>query len=127
MSKGSVVAQGAVVNSAEGLADIEEHVMVRHGPLRDGGNRSLCGYLEKRNEHVQTHETSSAAGRHRAAGSPAPGGLRAGQRADQDRLGPIQVGGFSTMGADVARGIGFAVDEANAKGGVDGRRIILAE
>ncbi|ABM59817.1 ABC transporter substrate-binding protein [Verminephrobacter eiseniae] len=36
-------------------------------------------------------------------------------------------GGFSTMGADVARGIGFAVDEANAKGGVDGRRIILAE
>ncbi|ABM59816.1 ABC transporter related [Verminephrobacter eiseniae EF01-2] len=28
MSKGSVVAQGAVVNSAEGLADIEEHVMV---------------------------------------------------------------------------------------------------
>ncbi|WP_265289045.1 hypothetical protein [Verminephrobacter eiseniae] len=28
MSKGSVVAQGAVVDSAEGLADIEEHVMV---------------------------------------------------------------------------------------------------
>ena len=36
-------------------------------------------------------------------------------------------GGFSTMGADVANGIKFAVDEANAKGGVDGRQVILAE
>jgi len=36
-------------------------------------------------------------------------------------------GGFATMGADVASGIRFAVDEANAKGGVDGRQIILAE
>lgn len=36
-------------------------------------------------------------------------------------------GGFSTMGADVANGIKFAVDEANAKGGVDGRKIIVAE
>lgn len=36
-------------------------------------------------------------------------------------------GGFATMGADVANGIKFAVDEANAKGGVDGRQIILAE
>src|SRR6218665_889957 len=36
-------------------------------------------------------------------------------------------GGFSTMGADVARGIGFAGDEAHAKGGGDGRRVILAE
>lgn len=36
-------------------------------------------------------------------------------------------GGFSTMGADVANGIKFAVEEANAKGGVDGRKIILAE
>ena len=36
-------------------------------------------------------------------------------------------GGFSTMGADVANGIRFAVEEANAKGGVDGRKIILAE
>ena len=36
-------------------------------------------------------------------------------------------GGFATMGADVANGIKFAVDEANAKGGVDGRQIIVAE
>jgi branched-chain amino acid transport system substrate-binding protein len=36
-------------------------------------------------------------------------------------------GGFATMGADVASGIKFAVDEANAKGGVDGRQIIVAE
>lgn len=36
-------------------------------------------------------------------------------------------GGFSTMGADVANGIKFAVEEANAKGGVDGRKIMLAE
>lgn len=36
-------------------------------------------------------------------------------------------GGFSTMGADVANGIKFAVEEANAKGGVDGRKIVLAE
>ncbi|MFZ2325607.1 MAG: ABC transporter substrate-binding protein, partial [Rhodoferax sp.] len=36
-------------------------------------------------------------------------------------------GGFATMGADVANGIKFAVEEANAKGGVDGRPIILAE
>ncbi|MEN9456378.1 MAG: hypothetical protein RL210_1897, partial [Pseudomonadota bacterium] len=28
MSKGAVVAQGAVVNSPQGLKDIEEHVMV---------------------------------------------------------------------------------------------------
>jgi branched-chain amino acid transport system substrate-binding protein len=36
-------------------------------------------------------------------------------------------GGFATMGADVASGIKYAVDEANAKGGVDGRQVILAE
>ena len=36
-------------------------------------------------------------------------------------------GGFSSMGADVISGIKFAVDEANAKGGVDGRKIELAE
>ncbi len=36
-------------------------------------------------------------------------------------------GGFATMGADVANGIKFAVDDANAKGGVDGRQIIVAE
>ena len=36
-------------------------------------------------------------------------------------------GGFATMGADVANGIKFAVDEANAKGGVDGRKIIVVE
>lgn len=36
-------------------------------------------------------------------------------------------GGFATMGADVANGIKFAVEEANAKGGVDGRPILLAE
>lgn len=36
-------------------------------------------------------------------------------------------GAFSTMGADVASGIRFAVDEVNAKGGVDGRKVVLAE
>jgi branched-chain amino acid transport system substrate-binding protein len=36
-------------------------------------------------------------------------------------------GNFAAMGADVANGIKFAVDEANAKGGVDGRQIIVAE
>ena len=36
-------------------------------------------------------------------------------------------GAFSTMGADVANGIKFAVEEVNAKGGVDGRQVILAE
>ena len=36
-------------------------------------------------------------------------------------------GGFSTMGVDVLSGIKFAVDEANAKGGVDGRQIIVTE
>ncbi len=36
-------------------------------------------------------------------------------------------GAFATMGADVASGIKFAVEEANAKGGVDGRKIIVAE
>ena len=36
-------------------------------------------------------------------------------------------GAFATMGADVANGIKFAVNEANAKGGVDGRKIVLAE
>ena len=36
-------------------------------------------------------------------------------------------GAFATMGADVATGIKFAVDEANAKGGVAGRKIVLAE
>lgn len=38
-----------------------------------------------------------------------------------------QSGAFATMGADVANGIKFAVEEANAKGGIDGRKIILAE
>ena len=32
-------------------------------------------------------------------------------------------GGFATMGADVANGIKFAVEEANARGGVDGRPV----
>ncbi|MDD3017393.1 MAG: ABC transporter substrate-binding protein [Comamonas sp.] len=36
-------------------------------------------------------------------------------------------GAFSTMGADVANGVKFAVEEANAKGGIDGRKIELAE
>ena len=36
-------------------------------------------------------------------------------------------GGFAAMGTDVANGIKFAVEEANAKGGVDGRPVILAE
>ncbi|MBV2163640.1 MAG: ABC transporter substrate-binding protein [Comamonas sp.] len=36
-------------------------------------------------------------------------------------------GAFATMGADVANGIKFAVEEANAKGSIDGRKIVLAE
>lgn len=36
-------------------------------------------------------------------------------------------GPFATMGADVLNGIRFAVEEANAKGGVDGRKIEVAE
>lgn len=36
-------------------------------------------------------------------------------------------GPFATMGADVANGIKFAVEEANANGGIDGRQIVLAE
>lgn len=38
-----------------------------------------------------------------------------------------QSGPFATMGVDVANGIRFAVEEVNAKGGVDGREVILAE
>lgn len=36
-------------------------------------------------------------------------------------------GAFATMGADVASGVRFAVEQANAAGGVDGRQVILAE
>lgn len=36
-------------------------------------------------------------------------------------------GPFATMGADVLSGVRFAVEEANAKGGVDGRKIIVSE
>jgi ABC-type branched-chain amino acid transport systems, periplasmic component len=36
-------------------------------------------------------------------------------------------GPFATMGTDVLNGVRFAVEEANAKGGVDGRQIIVAE
>src|SRR5690606_1463217 len=36
-------------------------------------------------------------------------------------------GPFATMGADVLSGVRFAVEEANAKGGVDGRKIVVAE
>ena len=36
-------------------------------------------------------------------------------------------GAFSSMGVDVISGVKFAVEEANAKGGVDGRQILLAE
>ena len=36
-------------------------------------------------------------------------------------------GPFATMGADVLSGVRFAVEEANGKGGVDGRKIIVAE
>ncbi len=36
-------------------------------------------------------------------------------------------GAFATMGADVASGIRFAVEEANARGGVDGRKVIVVE
>lgn len=38
-----------------------------------------------------------------------------------------QSGPFSAMGVDVANGVRFAVEEVNAKGGVDGREVILAE
>lgn len=45
------------------------------------------------------------------------------------RLGLVtsKSGNFAAMGADVANGIKFAVDEANSKGGVDGRQIVVAE
>lgn len=36
-------------------------------------------------------------------------------------------GSFSSMGVDVANAIRFAVEEANALGGVDGRKVLLAE
>ena len=36
-------------------------------------------------------------------------------------------GNFSAMGVDVINGVKFAVDEANAKGGVDGRQVLLGE
>uniref|UniRef100_UPI00333EB2B5 ABC transporter substrate-binding protein n=1 Tax=Castellaniella defragrans TaxID=75697 RepID=UPI00333EB2B5 len=36
-------------------------------------------------------------------------------------------GNFSSMGVDVINAIRFAVDEANANGGVDGRQVLLAE
>lgn len=36
-------------------------------------------------------------------------------------------GNFSSMGVDAINGVKFAVEEANAKGGVDGRRVELAE
>lgn len=38
-----------------------------------------------------------------------------------------QSGPFATMGMDVTTGVRFAVEEANAKGGIDGRAVILAE
>jgi branched-chain amino acid transport system substrate-binding protein len=51
------------------------------------------------------------------------------QAKDPVRLALItsKSGGFATMGADVANGIRFAVEEANARGGVDGRRVIVSE
>ncbi|MDP2404970.1 MAG: ABC transporter substrate-binding protein [Hydrogenophaga sp.] len=51
------------------------------------------------------------------------------QGKDPVRIGLVtsKSGAFSTMGADVANGIKFAVDEANARGGVDGRQVVLAE
>ena len=36
-------------------------------------------------------------------------------------------GNVAAMGVDVLNGVRFAVEEANAKGGVDGRRVIVAE
>ena len=53
----------------------------------------------------------------------------AAQAKDPVKLGLVtsKSGAFSTMGADVLNGIRFAVDEANAKGGVDGRKIVVAE
>jgi len=36
-------------------------------------------------------------------------------------------GNFSAMGVDVFNGVKFAVDEANAKGGVDGRQVLVSE
>lgn len=38
-----------------------------------------------------------------------------------------QSGPFAAMGVDVANGIRFAVEQANAQGGVDGREVLLAE
>lgn len=38
-----------------------------------------------------------------------------------------KTGVWAEMGEEVARGIKFAIDEANAKGGVDGRKIEVAE
>ena len=53
----------------------------------------------------------------------------AAQAKDPVKIGLVtsKSGAFSSMGVDVASGIRFAVEEANAKGGVDGRKILLAE
>ena len=42
-------------------------------------------------------------------------------------LSSSKSGPFATMGADVLSGVRFAVEEVNAKGGVDGRKVVVAE
>lgn len=51
------------------------------------------------------------------------------QAKDPIKIGLVssKSGNFSSMGVDVINGIRFAVEEANTNGGVDGRKIILAE
>lgn len=53
----------------------------------------------------------------------------AAQAKDPIKIGLVSTksGAYSAMGAHVINGVKFAVDEANAKGGVDGRKILLAE
>ena len=53
----------------------------------------------------------------------------AAQAKDPVKIGLVssKSGAFSSMGVDVFSGVRFAVEEANAKGGVDGRKIVLAE
>lgn len=51
------------------------------------------------------------------------------QNKDPVRVGLVssKTGVWAEMGEEVMRGIRFAIDEANAKGGVDGRKIEVAE
>ena len=53
----------------------------------------------------------------------------AAQAKDPIKIGLVSTksGAYSAMGAHVISGVRFAVEEANAKGGVDGRKVVLAE